>query len=124
MADASPQDPTAWVPPNTFGARLALIRQAKGWNVIEAANACGLPDQSWRNWEDGRSPRDLQAVAEKIAKAVPCDYVWLLAGVERRQTKSDKRDRAADLGFSVVNGPKKLLKSPKNRTPLLVPALS
>lgn len=69
-----------WVPTDTFGARLALIRQANGWNVKEAAEACGLDDQSWRNWEAGRKPRRMDEIALQIARATRCDYVWLLAG--------------------------------------------
>lgn len=114
------ENPELWVPPSTFGSRLAQIRQAKGWNVKQAADACGLPDQSWHNWEDGRSPRDLTAVAQKIAKAVPCHYVWLMTGIETTKTRSEKRERASDLGFSVIDGPKKLLRSASNRTPMLV----
>ena len=47
-----------WVADDSeFGARLALIRQRMAWgNVKEAALACGLPVESWRNWErDGRT---------------------------------------------------------------------
>lgn len=97
VADVVVESPDHWVPPSTFGSRLAQIRQAKGWNVKQAAEACGVPDQSWHNWEDGRSPRDLQAVAQKIAKAVPCHYVWLMTGVETLKTRSEKRGRASDL---------------------------
>lgn len=118
MADASPVDPTAWVPADTFGSRLARIRQAKGWNVLEAATACGVPDQSWRNWEDGRSPRDLQEVCKKLAKAVPCDYVWLIAGVESRATRSEKSERASHLRGLPRN------KAPKPTKAALVPLLA
>ena len=69
-----------WVPVDTFGARLALIRQAKGWNVKEAADACGLNDQSWRNWEAGGGVQKMDRVARKIAEATGVNYVWLLAG--------------------------------------------
>lgn len=69
-----------WVPEDSFGARLALIRQAMKWNVKEAAEACGLNDQSWRNWEDGRRCRDLIAVAERIAKATDIDIAWIVMG--------------------------------------------
>ena len=67
---------------DTFGARLALIRQRMGWgNVAEAALACGLPVASWRNWErDGRMPRDLVRIARQIADTTGCSYYWLLDG--------------------------------------------
>lgn len=70
----------AWVPTDTFGARLALIRQAKGWNVRQAAEAGGVPEQRWHDWEAGRSPRGMDRVARQIAERVGVDYVWLLAG--------------------------------------------
>lgn len=69
-----------WVPEDTFGARLALIRQRNGWNTIEAARVCGLNDQSWRNWEAGTMPRNEQRTAAKIAKASGASYTWLLTG--------------------------------------------
>ena len=77
MNDSSGKE---WVPVDTFGARLALIRQRMQWNVKEAAEACGLVDQSWRNWEDGMSPRKVHDVARQIAERTGCDYTWLVAG--------------------------------------------
>lgn len=80
---AEPMTMTAeeeWVPTDTFGARLALIRQAKGWNVKEAAEFCGLTHQSWRNWEAGGGVQRMDRVARKIAEATGVNYVWLLAG--------------------------------------------
>lgn len=70
---------------DSFGARLALIRQRKGWgNVKEAALACGIPPESWRGWErDGALPRDLVAVARKISDATGCGESWLISGPPR-----------------------------------------
>lgn len=73
----------AWIPDDsTFGARLALIRQRMGWgNVKLAAEACGLPPESWRTWErDGVEPRGLNRIAKKISERTGCDYGWLLDG--------------------------------------------
>lgn len=69
-----------WIPVDTFGARLALVRQHLGLNALEAATRCGLNDQSWRNWEAGSSPRGMNEVARKIADALHVDYTWLMAG--------------------------------------------
>lgn len=70
-----------WVPDDTFGARLALVRQRFGWNVKEAALACGVPVQSWRGWErDNMRPRDLVSVCRQIADATGASYDWLLDG--------------------------------------------
>lgn len=47
-------------------------------NVKEAALACGLPVQSWRNWErDGRLPRDYVNVCHQIAERTGVDLGWL-----------------------------------------------
>lgn len=70
-----------WVPADTFGARLALIRQAQGWSATEAALECGdLGDQNWRNWEDGKIPRDLPKVCAKIQERTRCNLDWLIRG--------------------------------------------
>jgi hypothetical protein len=78
-------DPVAigWVPiVESFGARLALVRQRMGWgNVKEAAECCGLPVQSWRNWErDSGQPRDIVKAAQRISAVTGVNYYWLLDG--------------------------------------------
>jgi len=75
------EEARGWVPEDTLGARLALIRQRMGWSATEAADRCGgLGDQNWRNWEAGKVPRDLPRVGSKIAAATGCDLDWLLRG--------------------------------------------
>jgi len=69
-----------WVPDDTFGARLALIRQRLHLNVKQAAELCELNYQSWHNWEHGSLPRDVYETAEKIAGATGCSQRWLLLG--------------------------------------------
>lgn len=84
-AQASVEVPT-WIPSDeTFGARLALIRQKMGWgNVKKAAEECGLPVQSWRTWErDGVVPHRQVTIAMTIATRTGCDYLWLVHGPER-----------------------------------------
>lgn len=70
---------------STFGARLALVRQRMGWgNVKTAAQKCGLPVESWRNWErDGVEPRRLTTIAMTIASVSGCDFLWLVHGPDR-----------------------------------------
>lgn len=70
---------------STFGARLALIRQRMGWgNIARAAKECGVPTDSWRNWEvDGREPHRLTTIAMTIATRAGCDYLWLVHGPQR-----------------------------------------
>ncbi len=76
--------PEPWVPEDTFASRLALVRNRMGWNVLEAATACGCNDQSWRNWEAGDiKPRAMDDIIRSIAKATGCDPVWLMFGTEQ-----------------------------------------
>lgn len=80
---ATETTPTAgWVPDDsTFGARLALVRHHMGWNLAEAARACGQNDETWAGWEKhGRAPRKLHSVAREIAEASGCSYMWLMLG--------------------------------------------
>lgn len=87
-------DPTteAWVPTDTFGARLALIRQHFHWNVLEAATACGLVDQSWSNWEGGKIPRNMPEVCTKIAAATGADFTWLMVGGDLARSRCFAQD--------------------------------
>lgn len=72
----------SWTPLDSFGARLALVRQQMGgWNVKRMADHCGIQDASWHNWESDRiKPRDLHAVCRTISDATGVDYVWLMVG--------------------------------------------
>lgn len=67
-----------WVPALTFPARLAVVRNRMGWNAKEAALACGLPQQSWRNWEAGKRPHDYELVCKKIHERTRCNLGWLM----------------------------------------------
>lgn len=78
------EEPENWVPELTFGARLALVRHRKGWNIKEAASACGLPAQSWRGWElEGREPHRKDTIAMTIATTTGVDFLWLAHGPTR-----------------------------------------
>jgi len=75
--------PAPWTPDDsTFGARLALIRQRMRWgDIARAAKECGVPTDSWRNWEvDGREPHRLITIAVTIATRTGCDLDWLVYG--------------------------------------------
>lgn len=70
----------AWVPTDTFGARLALVRQHMRWNVRQAAEECGLSHANWRKWEHGVNPQKIHDAARRISDRTGCSYTWLLAG--------------------------------------------
>lgn len=78
----SANDSAPWVPnDSTWGARLALIRQRMKWtNVAQAARECGIPADSWRNWEEGMEPRRLVTIAMAIATRTGVDVDWLVYG--------------------------------------------
>lgn len=89
MSETDLQQP--WMPDDsTFGARLALVRQRMGWgNIAKAAKECGVPVDSWRNWEvDGREPHRLVTIAMTIATRTGCDYLWLVHGPSRGAVRS------------------------------------
>ena len=79
-----------WIPrDDTFGARLALVRQRFGWNLKEASLACGLPQNAWLEWESkGRVPRNFAQVAEQISDATGADDYWLMTGRTREDLPS------------------------------------
>lgn len=65
----------------SFGARLALIRWQMSWNAKEAALACNLSPQSWREWElSGRRPHNFVEVAQQIAERTGIDDYWIMTG--------------------------------------------
>lgn len=87
-----------WVPDpsRSFGARLALIRQNRKWNMAEAARECGINDATWTKWETVDAlPRNYQAVCEQIADRSGCSAIWLMTGVTASVT--DGSLTAADL---------------------------
>lgn len=82
------QQTQPWVPDlSTFAARLAVLRQGMGWNSKEAALACGLPAQSWRNWEAGKRPHDFARVCEMIARRTGVPPMWLAFGPEDKTSQ-------------------------------------
>jgi hypothetical protein len=85
MTDLIAEEET-WVPSYTdFGARLAAVRWGMRWNIKEAALACQIPPQSWRQWELGEVlPRDISTVARRIAERTGVDFLWMLSGTSRR----------------------------------------
>ena len=81
----------AWTPEGTFPERLALIRVHHGWNVKEAALACGISPATWRTWENGASPHNYVEVCRKIADNAGADYMWLLSGSAIARQPTDGR---------------------------------
>ena len=72
-----------WIPrADDFAARLVLIRHEMGWNLKEAALACGIRAQSWREWElEHRKPRDYEKICHQISDQSGCNLVWLMTGI-------------------------------------------
>jgi transcriptional regulator with XRE-family HTH domain len=85
---ALPITDTDWVPEDTWGARLALVRQHMGWNYEQAGKACDIEPETWRQWEKrGRSPRKIHEIARRIASVSGANYVWLMAGGELARSR-------------------------------------
>lgn len=90
--ETAPSSTSPWVPSDeTFAARLAMVRHRQGWNMKEAARACGVPAASWRQWEvDEMIPRNQVTVAKQIATVAGCDFQWLLLGPEGRSAATTR----------------------------------
>jgi transcriptional regulator with XRE-family HTH domain len=98
-------DALGWVPEDSFGARLALVRQHYGWNVKAAAERCQIPVESWRNWErDHVLPSRYLDVVRTIADATGADYDWLLDGRRFPSPRSAHTTRYAERVTPHANG--------------------
>ncbi|QBZ73190.1 transcriptional repressor [Gordonia phage EricDab] len=75
-----------WMPTaDNFGTRLAMVRQGMGWNVTEAALACGVTPTTWRKWEfEGARPRDYMGVAKAVSARTAVSLQWLVFGSDHR----------------------------------------
>lgn len=80
MSEAVSPTSEAWIPADTFAARLVLLRHHLGLSQVEAAERCGLDDGSWSNWERGSSPRRQADVAKAISQGLGVSLKWLLLG--------------------------------------------
>ena len=69
-----------WVPRDTFGARLALLRRELKLSTEEIADRCGLNRATWQTWEHGSSPRKMDSVVTRIALATGVSREWLMWG--------------------------------------------
>lgn len=79
-----------WIPEDTFGVRLAIVRTRLGWNLDEAARACGTSGKQWKRWETGdQLPRDLHAVARRVSDATGCNFEWLMLGGQLVRSRWD-----------------------------------
>lgn len=98
MTDLRKATAQGWVPDvSTFGARLALVRQRMGWtNIKEAAEACAIAPQTWRQWEAGKfEPRQLVHACMKIAGVTGVDYRWLALGPDDRPAEVSETPASA-----------------------------
>lgn len=79
---ASPHDiAEANVPEDRFGIRIAVVRAARGWNITQAGEACGIKPENWRLWEKtGRHPQNYEEVCRKIASGSGFSRTWISAG--------------------------------------------
>ena len=70
-----------WVPNDSaFAVRLAKLRNEMHWNAKQAAVECGLPAQSWRNWENGKNPQEMVKVCRQISERTGVSLQWLVFG--------------------------------------------
>lgn len=70
----------AWVPTDTFGNRLILVRRELHLTVKEAAAKCGVHYATWSTWENGTKPGDMAQVVSTIASRLRVRRDWLMWG--------------------------------------------
>lgn len=87
----------SWVPADTFGTRLLLIRRELKLTTEEAAARCNLAAPTWNTWENGVTPQKLNEVVEKIHKGLGVNRDYLMWG----STSGYKRD---DPAFELIHG--------------------
>lgn len=77
-----------WIPPETFGGRLLLIRSALRVTVEEAAARCNLKTATWSTWERGARPRDMVNAVDAISRNLGVNRDWLMWGRSRNGDRS------------------------------------
>jgi transcriptional regulator with XRE-family HTH domain len=71
----------AWVPEDTFGMRLRILRFDLDVSVDDICEQTGIRPPTWGKWERGESePRGLPRVVARIVEATGVDREWLLWG--------------------------------------------
>lgn len=74
------QTAETWIPEDTFGSRLLLLRRHRHMTVEQIAKLCGIAQPTWTTWENGARPRDFLKAVQKITAATGVDRNWLLWG--------------------------------------------
>lgn len=74
-------DSGSWIPVDSFGHRLVLVRHELGLTQQEAADRCGIQRATWGFWEaKGASPRRMHEVVATISNVLGVDRHWLMWG--------------------------------------------
>jgi transcriptional regulator with XRE-family HTH domain len=70
-----------WVPEDTFGMRLRILRHELGLTVEDICEQCGVRPPTWGKWERGESePRGVIRVINTLVEVTGVDREWLLWG--------------------------------------------
>lgn len=80
--------PDHWIPDDTFGRRLLVLRKQLGLTGPQMAavlgkGICSYP--TYNNWERGVRPTKYDEVCDKIAGRLRCDPEWLRWGTQNRK---------------------------------------
>jgi transcriptional regulator with XRE-family HTH domain len=89
---------TEWVPEDTFGGRLMLLRHQLGLTTEEIADRCDLKTPTWSTWERGATPRNMSAVVAKVALATGVSRAWLMWGGPLSDPSSRPSDSLGQAG--------------------------
>lgn len=69
-----------WVPQDSFGLRLRILRAELGLSVDDIAAQCGVASATWSTWERGVRPRGMDLVVQAICENTGVSREWLMWG--------------------------------------------
>lgn len=102
----------AFIPGETFGSRLHLLRHEKRISSDKMAEICGVTGNAVLAWERGSSPKNMAEIVMKIVEATGVDRDWLLWGETSRYEKDLEKAFSRDAGIPTINNSEVSYKDP------------
>ena len=72
----------AWIPSDSFGTRLRIVRHQKRLSAEQIGEVCGVTKSTVGDWERGSNPKNMAQIVLKISEATGVDRDWLMFGTD------------------------------------------
>ena len=72
-----------WIPEETFGDRINLLRRRKKITTREMAEVLGCSQKAIVYWEHGSVPKNMRQIVLKLSNEYHVDPIWLMWGESR-----------------------------------------